>query len=502
MRRTKFTLAGWRLDAASTQVLYRHVCERLREAIRGGQLKPNERLPSARALASQLGTARGTIELAYTLLAAEGYVVGRGAAGTFVAHGLASPVLRRRRRVTRLQPPSESAAGPPRSALPLQLGLPSLDRFPRTVWSRLVGRRARTVSPEDLAGEHPQGHLPLRKALAAYLAVSRGVLCEPEQIIITGGFQGALGLVSRAFLSPGNPVCFEEPGYTSARLGLLAAGAEVIPVRVDSEGLNIEAALKRAPDARMICVTPAHQAPTGVSLSLARRLALLAWATQHGGWILEDDYDSEFRYDSRPLPALKSLDDAGRVLYIGTFSKVLFPALRLGYLVVPSSEVPRVAEVNRLLYGAAPRLMQTVVADFMAEGHFPRHIRKMRTLYRERRSALVTAVTEIFQGDLHIRLASGGMHLIVQGKPLENDRAIVINARKAGLAPSALSSWYHDPRDSEYGLLLGFTNLAADQAVEVMTRLKSVLGRPSASVSHRDVDPTSPYEGGTPSSPR
>ena len=487
MRRTKFTLTGWRLDAARGQVLYRHIYVRLREAIRGGQLEPGERLPSARALASQLGTARGTIELAYTLLAGEGYVVGRGAAGTFVARGLAAPVLRRKRRVARLQLPPESAPASPRAASPLQLGLPSLDRFPRTVWSRLVGRRSRTVSPEDLAAPHPQGHLPLRKALAAYLAVSRGVLCEPEQIIITGGFQGALGLVSRAFLSPGSPVCFEEPGYTSARLALLAAGAELIPVRVDSEGLNIETALKRTPQARMICVTPAHQSPTGVSLSLARRLALLTWATQHGGWILEDDYDSEFRYDSRPLPALKSLDDAGRVLYIGTFSKVLFPALRLGYLVVPSSEVPRVAEINRLLYGAAPSLMQAVVADFMAEGHFPRHIRRMRALYRERRSALVTAVTEVFQGDLHVRLASGGMHLIVQGKVLEDDRAIVIRARKAGLAPSALSTWYHDPRDRESGLLLGFTNLAVDQAVEVMSRLKIALGRPSAPIGRRVV---------------
>lgn len=491
MGRTKFTLAGWRLDTAGAPVLYRHICARLREAIRGGQLKPEERLPSARALASQLGTARGTIELAYTLLAAEGYVVGRGAAGTFVARGLAAPAgLRRKPRVRPLQAPVASAAGPPRSASPLQLGLPALDRFPRTVWSRLVGRAARTVSPEDLAGADPQGHLPLRKALAAYLAVSRGVLCEPEQIIITGGFQGALGLVTRAFVSPGSRVCFEEPGYTSARLALQAAGAEVIPIRVDSEGLNVESAVKRVPDARMICVTPAHQSPTGVSLSLARRLALLAWAMQHGGWILEDDYDSEFRYDSRPLPALKSLDDAGRVLYVGTFSKVLFPALRLGYLVVPPSEVSRVTQINRLLYGAASRLVQSVVADFMAEGHFPRHIRRMRSLYRERRSALVTAVTEVFQGDLRVRLASGGMHLIVQGQALENDQAVVENARQAGLAPSALSTWYHEPRERENGLLLGFTNLAAEQAVDVMTRLKSVLVRSPAASECQGQKPT------------
>lgn len=480
MRATSFSLSNWRLDAGSTEVLYRQIYERLREAMRGGLLRPHERVPSARTLASQLGAARGTIELAYSLLAAEGYIVSRGAAGTFVASGIVAPVARARpQRILRSQRSATTAAGPSRTAAPLQLGLPSLDAFPKIVWSRLLCRRARGGSSEDLANADSQGHQPLREAIASYLALSRGVLCEPGQIVITGGFQGALGLITRAFLSPDSVVCFEEPGYPSARLALEVSGAEIVAIPVDAEGLDVAAAVRRAPQARMICVTPAHQSPTGVSLSLARRLALLGWASESRGWILEDDYDSEFRYDSRPLPALKSLDDAGRVLYTGTFSKVLFPALRLGYLVVPQTEVARLVELNRLLYGPPPRLTQAALADFMAEGHFARHIRRMRTLYKERRAALVAAIAEVFQAQLQVRLASGGMHLIVQGKMVEDDRAIVTRARAAGLAPSALSGWYQDQRTQQTGLLLGFTNLRADDAIETMVRLRNAIRKSS-----------------------
>jgi GntR family transcriptional regulator/MocR family aminotransferase len=478
MRGTQFSVSHWRLDPSSTEVLYRQIYGRLREAIRGGLLRPHERVPSARALASQLGAARGTIELAYSLLAAEGYIVSRGAAGTFVAGGIVARGTRARPpRISRLQRAATIAAASPRTTAPLQLGLPSLDAFPKTVWSRLLRRRGRSVSSEDLAGADSQGHLPLRKAIASYLVLSRGVLCEPDQIVITGGFQGALGLITRAFLSPCSAVCCEEPGYPAARRALEVSGADVLAIPVDAQGLDVPTAMRRAPRARMICVTPAHQSPTGVSLSLSRRLALLGWASESRGWILEDDYDSEFRYDSRPLPALKSLDDAGRVLYCGTFSKVLFPALRLGYVVLPPPEVARVVELNRVLYGPAPRLIQAAVADFMAEGHFSRHIRRMRALYKVRRAALVAAIAEVFEGQLQVRLASGGMHLIVQGKMLEDDRAIETRARKAGLAPSALSGWYQDQRNRETGLLLGFTNLDTDNAIETMVRLRNVLRR-------------------------
>jgi GntR family transcriptional regulator/MocR family aminotransferase len=328
---------------------------------------------------------------------------------------------------------------------------------------------------ETMVGDYPVGYAPLRDAIVSYLAVSRGIRCHAGQVIITSGFLGALGLVTRAFLQPGDEVWFEEPGYFFARDALETAGARVIPTPVDSEGLDVTEAAKRAPGARFVYVTPAHQAPLGVSLTLPRRLALLSWAARSKAWIIEDDYDSEFRYGSRPLPALKSLDEAGRVLYVGTFSKVLLPGLRLGYLVVPEAEVDRVKRVRQLLYGGQPALMQTVVADFMSEGHFGRHIKRMRALYEERRASLANALTKVFADRLTLQLQAGGMHLIGRGPTLKGDRDLVARAKAHGLAPSALSFWYANPGRSEHGLLLSFTNITSANALEAATRLRRAL---------------------------
>ena len=475
-RTRKLRAGGWHPDPRSSQPLYRQVYERFRHAIHNGTLRPGERLPSTRSLASQLSAARGTIDLAYSLLASEGYVVSRGAAGTFVAPGLTAALQRSLNRPHDVSTGVLAQPSAPRATIaPFQMGAPALDVFPRALWCRLSARRARTLTLETMIGEDPAGYAPLRDAIVSYLTVSRGIRCQAEQVIITNGFQGALGLLTRTFLQPGDAVWFEEPGYSFARNALETAGARVIPIPVDSEGLNVTEAANRAPHARFVYVTPAHQYPLGISLTLPRRLALLSWAARSKAWIIEDDYDSEFRYGSRPLPALKSLDETGRVLYVGTFSKVLFTGLRLGYLVVPEAEVDRIKKVCRLLYPAQPLFMQTVVADFMSKGHFGRHIKRMRTLYEERRTSLANALTEVFEDRLTVQLQAGGMHLIGRGPTLKDDRSLVARAKAHGLAPAALSWWYANPGRSEHGLLLSFTNITSANALEAATRLRRAI---------------------------
>jgi GntR family transcriptional regulator / MocR family aminotransferase len=472
-RSRKLQVARWRPDPRSARPLYRQVYDRFREAIRDGVLRPEERLPSARSLASQLGAARGTVDMAYSLLAGEGYIVGRGAAGTFVASGLTPGLRRSLKRSGSASADISARSRPPgTTVMPFQLGVPALDVFPRALWSRLSSRRNRILTVETMVSGEAGGFAPLREAIASYLTVSRGIRCHPEEVIITAGFQGALGLLTRTFLQPGDEVWFEEPGYFWARDTLAAAGAKVIPTPVDAEGLDVAEAVKQAPRARFAYVTPAHQSPLGISLTLQRRLALLSWAEGANAWIIEDDYDSEFRYGSRPLPALKSLDEAGRVLYVGTFSKVLFPGLRLGYLVVPEIEVARVRRVSQFLHGGGPMLMQAVVADFMSEGHLARHIRRMRMLYEQRRASLVNALAEVLEDRLTVQLQAGGMHLIARAPTLKDDCHLVARARAHGLAPAALSAWYADRRRKEQGLLLGFTNITSENAFEMATRLR------------------------------
>lgn len=324
------------LDRHSKTPYYRQIYERLSDAIVRGVLRPGERLPSARSLASHLATSRGTIDLAYSLLSGEGYVLSLGAAGTVVSPGLPDSL----NQAPAVAPPGSSSTSSDTGTFtvqPFKMGLPALDAFPRKLWTRLSVRHARVLTPSIMATLAPAGHMPLREAVASYIVVSRGVLCSPEQVLITSGFQSALGMITRILLQPGDAVWLEDPCYFIVRRALKVAGARVVGVPVDSEGIDVAAGVALAPSARFAYVTPSHQAPLGVSLSAARRSSLLAWAAEAGAWVIEDDYDGEFRYGSRPLPALKTLDQAGRVIYVGSFSKVLFPGLRLGYLVVPEA---------------------------------------------------------------------------------------------------------------------------------------------------------------------
>jgi GntR family transcriptional regulator/MocR family aminotransferase len=313
------------------------------------------------------------------------------------------------------------------------------------------------------------------EAVCSYLAVSRGVRCSIDQLFITSGFQSAIGLITRAFFHRGDPVWMEDPGYFMARLAFEEAGAQLVAVPVDCEGLNVEVGVEKSPKARFAFVSPSHQMPLGVSLSPARRLALLSWAAEAGAWIIEDDYDSEFRYGSRPLPSLKSLDDADRVFYVGTFSKVLFPGLRLGYVVVPEAAVERVNRTCQRLYRDRPIFDQAVVTDFIIEGHFARHIKRMRELYAERRSALAEALMKEYDGQIRIELQAGGMHLLARVPNAESDTRLVERAITHGMVPGALSTFSVE-HDCGQGLLLNFTNISAEAAPTMALRLRQAIG--------------------------
>lgn len=453
--------------------IYRQIYERVRRSIVEGRLQPGDRLPAARAYAQELGVARGTVDLAYAILAGEGYVEARGRAGTRVSGGLSC-----------LANQGGSGHPAPRAngtgtthlhgLLPLAPGVPAFDLLPRKLWTQLVRRHVRSLGRADLAYPDPQGHLRLREAVAAHLAVSRGVTAHPDEIVITGGFQSAVGLVTQLLLREGDAAWVEDPGYSPFRRALLQIGARPILQPVDEDGLNVDAAIASVPDARMAIVAPAHQFPMGVTLSLPRRLQLLEWAERQQAWILEDDFDGEFRYQGRPLPALKSFDRTGRVFYTGTFSKTLFPALRLGYLVVPRSELERFRHAIRYLDGGRSALEQAVTAEFIAEGHFARHIKKMRGAYRGRRAAMADALTARFGVHARIEQGAGGLHLLLrvedglgalQHMPWHSDKAL-------GAIPMPVLT---DRADMTDALLVGFANVPERQAPILAGQLHAVV---------------------------
>ena len=468
-------LTGLALDEASATPLYRQIYGRIAGAVLDGRLPPGARLPSARSLAAQLSIARGTVETAYQLLAGEGYIVARGAAGTLVA-----PALDRKLLTSGSAARSTGTAVLPAASTPLRppplfrMGLPALDAFPHKIGSRLFARQARSLRAIDLGYQSPAGHEALRVQVARYLAVARGVSCAPEQVFITGGFQGALGLIVRCLLRPGDAVWVEDPGYDNARNALRLAGARLIGVRVDNDGADVGWAVEKAAPARLAVVTPTHQSPLTVTLSLPRRMALLAWAAATQAWIVEDDYDSEYRYLGKPLPALKSLDRHDRVLFVGSFSKVLSPGLRVGYLVVPSGLIDRFAAIADLMQPPPAALIQATIAAFLEQGYLGRHIRRMRQLYAERRTALVAALHEQVRPALGIELQPGGMHLVARLPRGTDDVALVAELVRQGIGPSALSAWgvaaLYAP-----GLLISFTNVDVKKAPQAARRLADTL---------------------------
>lgn len=466
-------------DGPEAPPLYRQVYLHIRRAILGGQLPAKARLPSTRVLAQELGVSRNTVAAAFDQLYAEGFIEGRVGSGSYVTDCICETLVEACCDNPKASAPPEPEEGGPglsrrgqimanarilndqgRTASYFRPGTPALDAFPHALWQRLTSKRLRLR--ETAIGNYgpAAGYEPLRRAVASYLATARGVVCSPEQVIITNGAQAALDLCARILADPGDKAWIEDPGYLGARGAFRGAGLELVPVPVDDDGLDVAAGEERAPHARLAYITPSRQYPTGPVMSVARRLALLDWARRNDAWIIEDDYDSEYRYCGRPLTALQGLDGGRRVFYVGTFSKVLFPDLRLGYMVVPEQFVEDVTRGRVVASGALEVFHQSVVADFMEEGHFTAHIRRMRSLYSERQTAMLEAGREYLSGMLDLQPASGGLQLIARTAEGVSDSELVERARSAGIAVTPLSHMYLG-EDTQQGLILGFASVDA-----------------------------------------
>ncbi len=504
-------LLSFTIDRGSATPLFRQIHDGLRRLILDGAAPPGSRLPATRLLSARLGVARSSVVAVYEQLLAEGHVDGRVGAGTFVAGHLPIAVpaklpsavpatlaagdaaARRasfavgrvvgqedgsetsRAEGTALRPtaadgdaPAVARPGPAAryaalrpdpaqfSALPFNTGRCAVDDRTMAVWRRLTAARLRRPDPLWLGYADPMGSPGLREALAQYLRASRAVQCDPAQIMILSGTQQGMDLVLKTLLEPGDPVWIEDPTYPAMHAALRAAQAQVVPVPVDADGMVVQAGIAAAPHARAAYVTPSHQSPSGVVLSMARRLELLAWARDARAWIIEDDYDSEFRYAGRPLASLQGIDRGERVIYLGTFSKVLFPGLRLGYAVVPYELLDAMVAARHLTDRHSPGVTEGVVTDFIEQGHFGAHLRRMSAQYRASRDWLVQTVNERLGTSMQVHAPDQGMHVTARLRPGLHDVALAQAGAARGVSLRPLSPFYlATPPVS--GLMLGFT---------------------------------------------
>ncbi|MEU7816704.1 PLP-dependent aminotransferase family protein [Pseudonocardia sp. NPDC049154] len=471
---------------------YKTLYEQLRTSILTGQLPAGTRLPPSRSLATETGMSRNTVLAAFGQLQAEGYITGRQGSGTYVASVLPEQALRSvtakpaaaststghvnlsvrgRRLAAARRVPLPSVLGRRPHGTAFLIGLPALDAFPFDTWAKLHRERFRKSGPQLMRYDDPAGYRPLREAVAAHISTARGIHCTPDQVIITTGSQQALEFCARILLDPGDPAWLEDPGYLGARAALISAGARIVPVPVDRHGLDVGAGVALEPAARLAAVTPSHQFPLGHTMSLERRLALIDWAGNNNAWVIEDDYDAEFRYHGKPHAALMAIDTRRRVIYVGTFSKVLFPGLRLGYIIAPPDLVDGFLAAHLSTDMHAHLVDQAVVADFIEHGHLTRHLRRMRVLHRERQFELIRRVEPL--GDqIRLEPSDGGLHLVGWLPQQRDDRAVARAALRQGVHIWPLSTHYLRP-ESKSALLLGYAGTTtADMArgVEVLAK--------------------------------
>ncbi len=482
--------------------LYRQVYRGLRQAILEGRLAAHSKLPASRSLAKHLGVGRNTVTIAYDQLAAEGYIAARTGAGSFVAETLPDPVPGEKgteRKASTSRPALKLSergkallrlGGARRQApvaRPFAAGQPDPDAFPFPVWSRLLARVWRRPAAELIHNDDPMGYAPLRHAIAAFLRASRALDCDAGQVMVVSGAQQALDLICRVVLDPGDRVWVEDPGFPGVDGALGAVGGEIVPVSIDGSGLDVAYGNRRAPDARAVLCTPSRNYPLGTTMSLQRRLELLRWAEDNDAWIVEDDYDSEFRYDGRPLTSLQGLDRAGRVIYVGTFSRILFPAARLGYVVAPPDLMPALVAVRTYMDGHTTLITQAALAAFFDDGHFSSHLRRMRSLYRARRDCLLEALARECPSASVISAAESGTHLVIAppwagtdygqdtGKDHGQDVDMSATLEDAGLTCPPLSRYFRES-PGRAGLILGFARFGEDDIRSGIRRLAEKMG--------------------------
>ena len=461
------------------------VFDHLRNSILAGALPSGGRLPPSRSLAQELGVARQTVVLAYERLAAEGYVRGRTGSGTYVANDLPdqapAPAETPRLTVAALSErgarlaeiPATASARDPALGLLLAGGLPAPDLFPVKDWLRCTARMMKPLADSLTSYPPPQGLLVLREQITAHLAATRGLVADPGCIVVTSGTQQALRTAADLLVDPGDPVWVEDPGYIAGRGALLAAGAEIVPIPSDAEGIDVAAGVRIAPNARLALVAPSHATPLGGALPIGRRLALLDWARRANAWVLEDDCDSEFRWEGKPLPPLATLDKAGQVIYCGTFSKTLAPAIRIGFAIVPAPLVPAFVRLRTLTDRGTDAFTQATLAEFMRQGLLSPHIRRMRTEYARRRDALLDAMGRIVSRATPLA-APGGLHMVAKLPDEVDESAAVRACRMRELAVAPLRAYYPaTPRMK--GLVIGFAATPAAMVNEVARRLQAAL---------------------------
>lgn len=471
------------LNEKSDAPLYRQIYETIRRSILSGEFHSGRQLPASRLLAKRLGVSRMTVINAYDQLLAEGYLESKAGAGTFVAERLPEEFLQ----TPRSESPKNGTETSPRNlklsaygkkilqesrailknnkatqVVPFQYGLTGVDEFPFDIWAKLTSKCYYTLRRDDFGYGDPAGFYPLREAIAEYLKSFRAVNCTPEQVIITSGAQHAFDLIGRIFIPPKTEIWVENPCYAGAKQAFESFEAKLVPVPVDKDGFNLSAALKQSRKARLVYVTPSHQFPLGVVMSLRRRLQLLEWAGAAEGWIIEDDYASEFRYEDRPIPSLQGLDRDGRVFYVGTFSKTIFPALRLGCLVVPKDLVGVFTAVRALSELHSPLIDQATLAAFINEGHFTRHIRRMRRLYEQKQEILIAEAKKHLAGKLEVEKSVAGMHLIGWLPDGVNDLRVAKKAAQFGIKTLAVSA-FSLTKWERPGLILGYTAINEKQ---------------------------------------